>query len=332
MQTNRTCISISKDETVVLKGIGIIAMLLHHFYSCSPSLDADFIPFFTFLGTIGKVCVAIFLFCSGYGLSVQYRKKTQAITSPKEYIVETLKFLANRFCKFYLNYWFVFILFVPIGIFVFNITLPDRYGHSVNIIKRLFFDIIGIQDANSYNITWWFNRLIILLYLLFPIWNFITKWSWWVAILLSFVMMFLSPYVYESGLFTYTFSFVLGISWDYARNNQYLHKFIQLNPYLLGFVLCLAILTLIILRTGEIFPNFSGIKIDGFIVISFVLLTIVYAPKLTLCTKILACLGKHSMNIYLIHTFLYYYWFPCEFIRCEVVGGADLCAFSYPAY
>lgn len=55
-----------------MKGIAIIAMLCHHVYTCQPEWVEAYPFFLTTLGVLGKVCVAIFLFCSGYGLAVQY--------------------------------------------------------------------------------------------------------------------------------------------------------------------------------------------------------------------------------------------------------------------
>lgn len=67
---NKIDYRISLNETNAIKGIAIIAMLVHHLFYEHPEYGE---PTFQ-LALIGKVCVAIFLFLSGYGLSVQYSK------------------------------------------------------------------------------------------------------------------------------------------------------------------------------------------------------------------------------------------------------------------
>lgn len=73
MQDTKTNIfALTKQDTAVLKGIAIIAMLMHHLWGCPPVGVEPYTGVLGFLGGVGKVCVAMFLFCSGYGLSVGY--------------------------------------------------------------------------------------------------------------------------------------------------------------------------------------------------------------------------------------------------------------------
>lgn len=132
-----------------------------------PSFEAEYPAFLTAIGVLGKVCVAMFLFCSGYGLTEQYGRGINSINHIKDKILYSVKFIIKRLIKFYSAYWFVFIIFVPLGIFVFDRSLIDAYGENVNILKRFIYDIIGIQGSQSYNITWWFNKLIILFYFIY---------------------------------------------------------------------------------------------------------------------------------------------------------------------
>lgn len=67
---NKIDYRISLNETNAIKGIAIIAMLVHHLFYEHPEYGESTYQ----LALIGKVCVAMFLFLSGYGLSVQYSK------------------------------------------------------------------------------------------------------------------------------------------------------------------------------------------------------------------------------------------------------------------
>jgi hypothetical protein len=80
---------LSKQDTNVMKGIAIIAMLCHHVYTRLPNWVEPYSTYLTTLGELGKVCVAIFLFCSGYGLAVQYDKVLTLADSFKDQINAT---------------------------------------------------------------------------------------------------------------------------------------------------------------------------------------------------------------------------------------------------
>lgn len=61
--------SFTPNETAIMKGCAVMAMLFHHLFYEHPEYG-----FFTYqLSLICKVCVAIFVFLSGYGLSVNYK-------------------------------------------------------------------------------------------------------------------------------------------------------------------------------------------------------------------------------------------------------------------
>lgn len=64
----------SKQDTLVLNGIAIIAMLFYYLYCSIPEWIEPYDGVLAWMSDLGKVCVAMFLFCSGYGLSAQYEK------------------------------------------------------------------------------------------------------------------------------------------------------------------------------------------------------------------------------------------------------------------
>lgn len=299
--------SLTQRDTNILKGIAIIAMLFHHIYACPPEGYGPFGPTLTFLGVLGRCCVAIFLFCSGYGLSVKFSK------IDKIGFKTSVNFVTKRLLKFYLNYWFIFLIFVPLGVFAFNIPLTARYGENVNLIKRLFLDFLGLQGFNSYNITWWFNKLIILLYIAFPIlYISIKRFNWWVLIASVMISrlswMFLSPINYYDLLF-WQFPFVMGIIWQNNENSfESVSRWIGVHRISATGLAIVALTLAILCRMYHIIPHYSGQHLDPYIAILFALLTVVVINKTKLSTA-LAFLGHHSANIYLTHTFIGGYWF-----------------------
>lgn len=309
-------LNLSKQDTSVMKGIAIIAMLCHHVYTCQPEWVATYPYWLTTLGVLGKVCVAIFLFCSGYGLATQYKKILYTTKDIKGKLYKTIIFIFKRFVKFYSAYWFIFLIFVPITIFFFNRSLSEAYGENVNILKRLFFDVLGIQGFQSYNITWWFNKLIILFYLLFPMFFIAVKKTKWIGLLCSFVLMRLAN---KMGIANYydimlwQFPFLLGIVWVlYQEKVAKWSQRIEKNVELITIVVLVLLLLGILQRLYNIVPfgNITGIRFDGFLSLLLTLCVALILRRMKYTYMLLSFLGKHSINIYLIHTFLNYYWEP----------------------
>jgi uncharacterized membrane protein len=59
---------LSINDTLLIKGIAICLMLWHHLFFQNP--EFGFLVFHT--AQLSKLCVALFLFISGYGLTIQY--------------------------------------------------------------------------------------------------------------------------------------------------------------------------------------------------------------------------------------------------------------------
>lgn len=168
-------------------------MLFHHlFYNPTPSdlfrdyhIQVGFHDFSIFnqTGIYAKLCVASFVFASGYGLETTFLNKQ----------MNALSFYKLRFSKLYINYWFIWLLFVPTSIFVFGRTIPDAYGNHV-IIKMVldFFGLLNLTGGLSYNPTWWFYSCIIVLYLLFPILHKVICSKWLFVLATAFVITRLS--------------------------------------------------------------------------------------------------------------------------------------------
>ena len=309
-----------------MKGIAILAMLFHHIYGCPPDGVQSYSGILAWVGVLGKVCVAMFLFCSGYGLAAQYKPVS---------IKDDIKFILRRLTKFYLNYWVVFIIFVPISIFVFNRPLSAAYGEHVNIAKRFIYDIFGVQNP-AYNITWWFNKLIIILYLLFPLLCRTIRFIPWLSVLISMAIMRFSAHIHipfdNIDVCTWQLPFVLGIVWK-----CYESKGITIQNWLgqhksIAIILSIVILVCaIVLRMYSIIPHWSGIRMDGFLTCAIALCVITILRNLKHTMSVLAFLGKHSMNIYLTHTFINGYWYPEWLHTGEWLRGGVTWSFS-PLY
>lgn len=291
-------ISLSRQDTSVMKGIAILAMLFHHMYG---SIPIDIVPYsgvLQWIGWLGKVCVALFLFCSGYGLTSQY-------VHPKS-VLDDAKFILRRLVKFYLNYWVVFVIFVPITVFVFHRPLSAAYGEHANIVKSLLLDVFGVQGIKSYNITWWFNQLIIILYIIFPILYRIIRFNPWLVVIFGMLLMRYASHIpfNPADICILQFPFVLGIVWKlYETKMPKVQQWLGNHKYTSILLSMALFISLVVIRMCPIIPHWGGVRIDGFLSCSIALCVVYVMRYLPHTMNILRLLGKHSMNYILyIHS------------------------------
>lgn len=283
-------------------------MLCWHLFYCANPEGVEFNSFTRWIGMLGDVCVSLFLFLSGYGLSVSYEKSDKTIG----------KFIICRFLKFYSNYWFMLLLLLPIGVFVFNKHIADSQ-EITDYIKSLTRTIFAISGHQSYNPSWWFNTLIIQLYLLFPLLYCGIKYACLPTIIitcfLSGGLMKISKGVSLTG---YIVIFVVAMV--FAIHNKYLFQYLnkitkRIWQMLVVLILIVSIIWLTYLDDGQsIF--YKGLYVYMFLTLGLVLSTILFAIP-SCVRKVFQFLGRHSLNIYLMHTLIFYFFFPEFFYSFE---------------
>ena len=126
--------------------------------------------------------------------------------------MNVLSFYKYRFKKLYLNYWFIWLLFVPVGIFIFGRTPTDAYGNHA-IIKMIldFWGLLNLTGSYGYNPTWWFYSCIILLYLGFPL---LHKWltnKWHLLLSLAVIVSRLAGLPIITPISSYLLPFLAGM-------------------------------------------------------------------------------------------------------------------------
>ena len=194
---------ISMQDTLFLKGIAICGMLMWHIFYCPNPEGIVYSPFIQYIGTIGDVCVSIFLFISGYGLTQGY-KKTEGTNS--------ITFILKRLLKFYSNFWFVFILIVLFGTLIMHQPIFTE-GSNLQRILQWVKEFLAIRGQLSYNDSWWYFSLIISFYIIFPVLYWGTKKNPYVIVLLIILNSSFSLRFINQELHYYMPIFVLGILW-----------------------------------------------------------------------------------------------------------------------
>lgn len=283
-------------DTNVLKGVALLLLLCHHCFYPGEPYD-DFVifghPVVQNIGEFSKLCVAFFVFLSGYGLTIQTMKKGD--------IGNVFHFYRRRYIKLMINYWLIWLIFVPIGICFFHRTFPLVYGE--HYIFRAFWDFLGLHlvvfGQYGYNATWWFYSCIIVLYLFYPlIWKL--RDFWFVLIPFAFVFPVITqfvPILDHSLCQEYLLSYVCGMSLAYIKP--------EIKGFRLGgaILLMLAFLLVCIYRFYTIQPYMWDAAI---VILGITLYCTILIP--TRILKGLSFLGRHSFNIFLFHSFILGYY------------------------
>ena len=290
-------------DTNVFKGLAILLMLWHHVFYQKQGMFDEFL--FLSYGTIeytrvmAKLCVSIFVFFSGYGLAVKVEQNGGEINIKDYYL--------RRFAKLYVNYWFVWLMFVPVSVFYFHRTLEMAYG--THVWGKAILDFLGMiysfTGSYPYNPTWWFYSCIILLYLIFPFLYRIVKRDVLYALLLCICLKYF-PLDFLNPIRNYIYIFLAGmvfVTHGLLKNENYPHYSWKKSYERTAWLILLAI--------SLVERNNVGQLADGVITCALVKLYTLY-PVSEYVKSTLAYLGIHSMNMFLIHTFFFDFWFSSQ--------------------
>lgn len=297
---------ITPSETQIIKSLAIAAMIIHHLFWECPEYGITTHS----IAIAGKNCVALFVFLSGYGMATTFPKNIVGqLNTAKTFFF----FLCKRYVKFFLNYWVIFFVAVPIGVFYFGRTLENAYGENANVFFCFFMDLLGLQGYHSYNITWWFNKLILVLWLSFPLFYYAMKTR--IVSIIILLIIFFNPgntlHFLETiaiSLPIYVLPFCIGIFM--ALHSKGINKILNiLPPRLILYGSLGATVSLFFLRGVPLFPNFSYFRVDPFLTVAVVLTVVSICRVSGKRFAFLQYIGKHSMNMYLTHTFILGYFF-----------------------
>lgn len=285
------------------------------FWPLSQSLTVGIASFF-------KICVAIFVFLTAYGLTIKYTK-----INNHETISNVIKFTLNRLYKLEINFLIIFVLTLVYS-FIMGIGHYTRiYGNGTKSLYRCLLDGLGLAElfnSPTMNGTWWYMSLAIVIIVLFPIiFDFTRKYGpLSIAFLLGVPLALNLPY---SHLTRYLPCIAMGIL--FADNNlicrldNYLHRDSALVKTI---IFSLMLLILIFIGTSckkffgyKLIPFFDMVISTGIIVWAYTYLKDIYI------WKILRFLGKHSLNMFLTHTLIRHYWYH-DFIYSFYYAWIDL--------
>ena len=313
--------SFSKKDTAAIKGIAILIMMLHHCFMQEKRFEGFTISFYPFsqdfivqISQAGKCCVGIFLFLSAYGMTCSFLKLNEQLEfTSLDAIKLTIKRYINLISGFLIAYVFCFI-----GSWIFTPTPLKFYKSWKTFPLYMLLDMFGLAnllDTPSLVGTWWYMGLAIVLIVLFPLLLKIYKQIGVLlvpAIICVFRLLNLEVGDYSRwmllasvGIFFAQKDFFGKLKkWCVCKNNKVLDCCIRFF-----IVSCLLVLSICLSCWNYGKLNYMTMIFDLFITLMVVIWNYLFFINLPIIKEILQYFGKHSMNIFLVHTFIRTRWF-----------------------
>lgn len=303
-----------KRQTNIAKGIALLLLLWHHLFFNNPNNYNRFVSVFNFNGTpieciladFAKVCVAIFLFLSGYGLFKSYTKYLEHNKLKSFSVKKDIIYVYKHIVSLLSGYWFIYIIFVPMGLF-FGHSVLTYYGINPIYYIADFFGVsyLFFEYNATMNATWWFMSIIILLYLVFPLLYRLHKYSPEILLVISVAFLF-CPFTKElREINLWLCPFVFGM---YVSGRNLLERIANQSNKRNKTIIA-AIISCIILLYLRLYYFDNGVYIDSLISLCIIIISYTFLSRIPVLNLILEELGKYSGQIFMFHTFIYLYYF-----------------------
>lgn len=310
----------TKENTSVAKGVAILLMIFHHLFNFPDRLAPGIVwkPVIALgngsldkmIAFDGKICVAIFIFLSGYGMYFSSRKIKESN--------DINRLILSRIAKLYKLFLRVFIIFVPLVLIV---------THTRFSLTEFVLNITGFHF--SYNKEWWFLTPYILIIFFHPVFSKLLNMErshHFSEDLMKIVLLDLFVYFVLPELAKTSFLSSLAATTLYYNINLMLTL---LPSYLLGIVFAryslfekvrrllttnrmalLIIYLLIILITFWFRYKVINAEYLDFAFAPIAILCGVEIVSVLRLSRLFSFLGRNSATMWLVHTFFCYQLIP----------------------
>ncbi len=334
------------NQSRALKGIAILMLIFHHTFRIPDyytSFDFSFFPFaesqINNAAAACKICVSVFAFISGYGLFESFKNKADGVSASG--------WTAVRFIKTFSTYWLVWVCAATAGQLLGGRTTRILFcdGTCSGVFYSLI-DFLGLAKlfrTPTLNGTWWYMTTAAFFILLLPL---LYRVRDELPIALLFSVFFLriitgknGPEMYpgSNNTYPYLFVFILGIM--FARYGWF-EKWAGIGRGKKSVLLLKFIAEAAAVLLGC--KVFHSVPVESFwefhygifplIVILFCIDFVVIIPFLN---TFLEFMGRHSMTIFLTHSFLYdylrryiYCWKHFMLVFAAVLAGSLILSFA----
>lgn len=305
----------TKRESNILKCVAIMLMLFHHLFMYAAEPDYPALVYGPLLsnpwrlasaGQLSKLCVTLFVFVTAYGTTKSYLRDDMSNDG------RLAEKSTQRLVKLLVNFQFVYIIAFALcplgGKSWFTLYSPSRLEN----LAYAFFDFMGLSyilQTPSYNSAWWYMSFAITLVLLLP-WliKLCRRYGFFVLLPGLLLVRWLEV---EFVLFRYLLITLLGIvlaEYGIVERIRDWYDRAMLPAKAGVLLLCLGVtgaVSILWLRAGD---NLLDIY-EALLCLLVSLLTLLVLGRIPYVNRAAEFVGRHSMNMFFIHAFIYQNWF-----------------------
>lgn len=295
----------TKEHSLAAKGLAILLMLTYHLFENErlvTSMDVIYSPFplqtFLMITGFGNICVSIFVFLTAFGIA-------RGLTGQNEMppLSDACKQSAKRFVILMVNFA---VLYLSVNL-LWGYWFDYDFLYGLNKQGILYFvtDGLGLSmffNTPTLNETWWYMEVAYILILMVPFLTYLVKKLGNVTLLLACFLPFIV--ILQPDVARYLFVAVFGICsacgrWLDRLFDQKLNPILQWMIGIAGFILC------VMIRQNYVVHETYIWLVDAPIAFFLIYLGAILIGSVPVLGRIMMFIGKHSMNIFLVHSFFY---------------------------
>ena len=307
---------LSRKDSLVIKGVALLAMMWHHCF-LSGRFDGFMISFLPLtqgqvenIAAFSKICVSLFAFVSGYGLcaSLQNLFQEEEFSSKK-----VSKWVLTRYIKSFSGYWLIVVLAWIVTALI-DMRPGKIYftGSAYMGVFHMVTDLLGIGQLLGTPMlvgTWWYMSAAFVFIITAPLLYWMLRHFGGIVCLATLMIIpRIGGAAYPGTIDFYTFLPVFCIGMIFYRNDIFgrvsswiCRGKVHYTAAVLISVFATAVCYKLSYHMGN--GQFWDFKYDLFVAV-YVVLIYLTAAKIAGLKQVLAFLGKHSANIFMIHTFV----------------------------
>lgn len=297
----------TKYHSNMAKGLAILFLLFYHLFESAEllvSLEVNHAPFsqesFLRFSGFGNICVSVFVFLTAFGIASGLFGESL----PEALFWKTAySQAAKRFFRLMLHFA---ILYLSVNLlWGTRFDYKSLYGPGIQGILLMVTDGLGLSmffGTPTLNATWWYMEIAYLLIFLVPVLVQLTRKLGCLVLLPGFFL----PYALtiHPDLERYLFVAFFGVcaareGWPQKLLNLKFHPALQWLAGIGGLALC------VLVRQNFMVHEYYLHLLDAPIALFMLYLGAGLLGSVPVLGKALAFVGRHSMNIYMVHTFFY---------------------------
>lgn len=294
----------AKADSAVAKGVGILLLLFYHLFKDIRNVNDIVVihrPFsdeaFVTMAEAARVCVGMFVIITAFGIAkgLLKREELDLATAYKEAF--------RRFWKALLGFVVLYVSVWAVWFWKFDYT--SVYGDGKQGILYLITDALGMSDifgTPTMNETWWYMGLLYLMIFLIPLLTFAVKKIGYG--LLPFAVLTAYMFDLNYNLKFYLPAMIVGVCAAYGEWFDKL-KNLKVSRWITWPVALVAEFLLLVLRQNAVVQEHFFYIVDAAAAFGMVAISGILLSGVPIVRQILEFIGKHSLNIFLVHTFFY---------------------------